>query len=106
MLEESERGDPMAGYYMLLTAEDVSENVKLLAAKEWNRWDLTLCALEPKYEKLEDDEWCLQHARIESHFFSHGCWIEDGELLKEENVEKIRHVPSEYPTLLCLILRC
>lgn len=57
------------------------------------------CKLEPRYEKLEDEEWCLQHARIESHFFSNGCWVEDGQLLKQQNIEMIRHIPSEYSGL-------
>lgn len=95
MLEEIERDDPIAGYCKLLTNETVSERRRLEAAREWNRWDLTLCSLEPEYEKLEDDEWRMQHARIESHFFSHGCWVEDGRLLKKENIEKIRNIPNK-----------
>lgn len=36
---------------------------------------------------------CLQHARMEVHYETNGAFLEEGQLLKEENVAKIRHIP-------------
>lgn len=44
--------------------------------------------------KSEDDKWALEFARIECHFFHHRGWMEDGQLLKKENVKKIQHIPT------------
>ncbi|KAF2170370.1 hypothetical protein M409DRAFT_35925 [Zasmidium cellare ATCC 36951] len=93
-LQPHEREDPIRAYHDLLTSEAVSEEEKVAATREWNRWDLTLSSIKPSYEKLEDAEWCRQHARIESWYFSHGCWVEDGELLREERIERIRRIPA------------
>lgn len=39
-------------------------------------------------------QWSLQFARIESHFFQNRGWMEDGFLLKPENIAKITHIPT------------
>lgn len=36
----------------------------------------------------------LEFARIESHFFHNRGWMEDGQLLKPENVARIAHIPT------------
>lgn len=33
-------------------------------------------------------------ARIESHYFVNGGFIEEGSLTKRENIDKIRHIPT------------
>ncbi len=69
--------------------------LKKAAAREWNRWDLTIGALyDPPnaYEKLEDDKRCLIHAMLETHYFVHGGFLEEGQLLREENIGRIRHL--------------
>lgn len=93
-LPEADREDPIAGYYKLMTSN--YEAVRIAAAREWNRWDLTLSNLKPSYAQLGNTEWILVHARLETHYFSNGCWVEDGELLRKENIDRIRHIPSEY----------
>ena len=102
-LPEEDHADPIKGYYKLLTDEKIGDDVKRAASREWNRWDITLCSLRPTYEKLEDEVWCMQHALLESHYFSHGCFIEDGSLLWKENIDKIRHIPSKPPFPLSLL---
>ncbi|KAI1126918.1 proline iminopeptidase [Nemania abortiva] len=95
-LPESERQDPMPAYYARITSKD--PNIAMAAAREWNRWDLAVGTLIPDPEniaQLDDDEWSLTHALFESHFlFHHGAWIEDGELLRPENIEKIKDIPG------------
>jgi proline iminopeptidase len=45
-------------------------------------------------QKLKDPAWLLAHARIEIHYFTNKAWMEDGQLLKKENIDKIRHIPT------------
>lgn len=42
---------------------------------------------------LSDDTWNLQHARMEIHYETNGGFMEEGQLLKPENIEKIKHIP-------------
>lgn len=97
-LPEGERADPVAGYYKLLTSKD-PEVVKA-AAREWNRWDLTLVSLKRSpnaYAKLEDPDWCLVHALMEAHYFAHGGFLERNQLFA--NIDKIQHIPGMYFTV-------
>lgn len=50
--------------------------------------------VDPEYiKKAEDPKWALAFARIECHYFVNGGFMPDGELLKPENVDKIKHLP-------------
>ncbi|KAH8652033.1 proline iminopeptidase [Xylariales sp. PMI_506] len=94
-LPVEERGDPYASYYRLLTSSD--HRVQIDAAREWNRWDLTRGSLEVdpnSFSRLDDEAWSLTHARLEAHFYVHGAWLEEGQLIKKENIDRIRHIPA------------
>ncbi|KAH8689679.1 proline iminopeptidase [Talaromyces proteolyticus] len=94
-LPESERQDPFKGYYKYLLSDDKS--TRLAAAKEWNRWDMTIGSLttdEHTFEKLNDEKWLLSHALLEAHYFSHAAWLTDEQILFKQNVDKIRHIPT------------
>ena len=83
-------------YYDLLRDEDRS--VRVAAATEWNRWELSIGSVVPPddaYALLENEDWTLAHARLESHYFMNGAFLEEGQLLKEENLKRIEHIPSE-----------
>ncbi|KAK5171168.1 uncharacterized protein LTR77_004312 [Saxophila tyrrhenica] len=93
-LPEEERADPYKGYLKLLTGDD--HEVKVKAAKAWNKWELGISQLRPDEEafgKLEDERWSLQHARMEVHYETNGAFMEEGQLLRPENIEKIKHIP-------------
>lgn len=93
-LPKDDRHDPIAGYYKLLTSGDPTLVTE--AAREWNRWDLTLTRLHGTplvYKKLHDVEWCITHAMLETHFFTHGAWLREGQLL--ENAAGLEHVTCE-----------
>jgi proline iminopeptidase len=95
-LPEDKRSDSMSAYYALMTSEDPA--TRLSAARVWS--GLELCASnlyidEKAFKKLDDDEWVLAHSSIEAHYFNHGAWMEDGQLLMKDNIDKIRHIPSE-----------
>ncbi|OQV02950.1 hypothetical protein CLAIMM_08061 [Cladophialophora immunda] len=94
-LPSSDRSDPLSGYYKLLTSDDPKERSR--AARAWNKLELTMSQLQPQentFQKLDDDRWCLAHARIEAHYFKHGAWLEEGQLIQKDNIDRIRHIPT------------
>lgn len=95
-LPEEERGDHVRALHGRLNSED--EAVSLPAARAWNRWEIMTSTLYPNVaglEQLEDPTYLLAHARIEAHYFTNAAWLEEGQLLEKENVDKIRHIPSK-----------
>lgn len=85
----------IAAYYSRLTSPD--PQIRLEAARRWSTWENATSKLyidDKHIAKGEDDKWALQFARIESHFFHNRGWLEDGQLLKPENVKKILHIPT------------
>ncbi|CAO1633315.1 unnamed protein product [Sympodiomycopsis kandeliae] len=94
-IPEPERKDMIGAYYSRLTSSDPA--VQLEAARKWSTWENATSKLyldEKHISKSEDDKWTLEFARIESHFFHNRGWMEDGQLLKKENVAKIAHIPT------------
>lgn len=96
ILPENDRQNPYKGYYDIFLSQDHGK--RLAAARNWSRWDLTISTLvhnPQSFEKLDDESWVLSHALLEAHYFVHNAWIEEGQILREENLKKIRHIPSE-----------
>ena len=95
-LPPEDRYNPIAGYYKLVTSEDY--DTRLNAARSWNLWDSSIGELVPVMspdQKLANlsDTWLLQHARMETHYAVNGGFMEDGQILKPENLAKIGHLP-------------
>ncbi|KAM0548805.1 hypothetical protein ACHAPJ_009661 [Fusarium lateritium] len=70
--------------------------MRINAARSWNKWDLTIGAIEPDvdtFKKIDDDDWSLSHARLEAHYIVHRSWLEEDQLLNPKNLDKIRHIP-------------
>jgi proline iminopeptidase len=90
----AEHGDLMSAYYRRLTSSDYA--TQLAAATAWSVWEGSTSFLrtDPSYVSLtESPEFAIAFARIESHYFVHGGFMErDDQLLA--NVERIRHIPS------------
>ena len=98
-LPPEDRYNPIAGYYKLLTSDDAE--TRLEAAKAWNRWDLSIGRLVPEATDRDPmegrtDAWALQHARLETHYAVNGGFMEDGQILKPENLAKISHIPCKF----------
>jgi proline iminopeptidase len=95
-LPENERRDPMNAYYARITSDD--REVARAAARQWNKWDMSLGTLRPDPAALahiDDPEWSFTHALFEAHYlFKHGAWMEDGQLLFPANMEKIKDIPG------------
>ena len=90
---ESERGNLMAAYRKRLTSPDKA--VQLEAAKAWSLWEGETITLLPEPEtsaKFAQDDFAIAFARIENHYFVHGGWLEEGQLLRDAG--KLRGIPG------------
>lgn len=89
-----ERGDLVKAFYKRLTSED--EKVRLEAAAAWSGWEASTVHLLPDPEsfmQFSSDQRAVSMARIECHYFTHGCWFRnDNQLI--EDVHRIRHIPA------------
>jgi proline iminopeptidase len=67
--------------------EDPDPEVRRKAATDWLTWEDAVISLEPKgtpkaYSSRPPDA-SLAFARICAHYFSHGAWLEEGEILRD-----------------------
>ncbi|WP_319530722.1 prolyl aminopeptidase [uncultured Cohaesibacter sp.] len=88
-----ERGDMMAAYYRRLTSDDRA--VQIEAAKAWSLWEgetITLLPDEVNSDMFGEDHFAIAFARIETHFFMHGGWLEEGQLLRD--AQKLSGIPG------------
>lgn len=80
----AERGDMMAAYRRRLTSDDTAEQLRCATA--WAQWEgetLTLLPDPGVSEAFYDPRYALAFARIENHYFVHGGWFEEGQLLRD-----------------------
>ncbi len=80
----ADRGDLLRAYHRLLTGDDAARQLE--AAKAWTIWEgetITLLPDPAMSAAFSDGHFALAFARIETHFFVHGCWLEDGQLLRD-----------------------
>ena len=92
-IPQAERGDLMAAYRKRLVSEDRA--VQLEAAKAWSLWEgetITLLPDPSLTEQHGDDDFAIAFARIENHFFVHGGWFEEGQLLRDAH--KLAGIPG------------
>ena len=92
-IPEAERGDLMAAYRKRLTSDDKS--VRIAAAKAWSLWEgetITLLPDPATSAPFGGDEFALAFARIENHYFVHGGWVEEGQLIRDAG--KLAGIPG------------
>ncbi|HEY4203355.1 MAG TPA: prolyl aminopeptidase [Devosiaceae bacterium] len=88
-----ERGDMMAAYRRRLT--DPDRGVQVEAAKAWAKWEgetLTLLPDPSVSTAFYDENYALAFARIENHYFVHGGWFDEGQLIRDAH--KLRDIPG------------
>ena len=89
-----ERGDLIGAYYRRLTGTDAA--VRLAAAKAWSTWEggTSYLLQNPDYiASTGADEFALQFARIECHYFVHGGFFEcDDQLLRDAH--RLKNIPA------------
>jgi proline iminopeptidase len=88
-----ERGDLMAAYRRRLTSGD--RDMQLEAARAWALWEGETGTLLPQSsvtDGFRNDDFALAFARIENHYFVHGGWFDDGQLLRDAG--RLRDIPG------------
>jgi len=93
VIPEAERGDLIAAYRKRLTSGD--RNVQLEAARAWSVWEgetITLLPDPALSAQHGEDDFAIAFARIENHYFTHGGWLEEGQLLRD--AIKLRGIPG------------
>jgi proline iminopeptidase len=89
----AERDDLMAAYEKRLN--DPDPKVHLPAARAWSVYEGSCSTLLPSPQTVAafgEERHALGLSRIEAHYFKHGVFLEDGQLLK--GVERIRKIPA------------
>lgn len=92
-LPEAEREDLLQNYIKRLQHPDPA--VHRPAAQAWSTYEGACSTLLPSPETVAAfgrDRTALGLARLEAHYFSRSCFLEEGELLR--GVGRIRHIPG------------
>ena len=92
-IPEAERGDLAAAYRRRLTGSDTT--AQLVAAQAWALWEgqtITLLPDPALTSSFADAHFALAFARIENHYFVHGGWLEEGQLLRDTG--RLRDIPG------------
>lgn len=93
VIPEAERSNLMAAYRKRLTSGD--RNVQLEAAKAWSVWEgetITLLPDPALSSHHAEGDFAIAFARIENHYFVHGGWFEEGQLLRD--AVKLKGIPG------------
>ncbi len=89
----AERGDLIAAYRKRLVGDN--RDAQIEAARAWSLWEGETLTLRPSAEiaaQHGDDRYALAFARIENHYFVHGAWLDEGQLLRD--VARLSHLPG------------
>lgn len=94
LVPQAERhGDLSAAYARLL--DDPSPEIQAQAAQEWCRWEDTHVSLMPGWEpdpRFQDPAFQMIFARLVTHYWSHGCFLADGEILA--GMHRLADIPA------------
>ena len=92
-IPEAERHDMMGAYRKRLVGEDKAEQLRCAIA--WSQWEgqtITLLPEPATSDKFGEEEFALAFARIENHYFVHGGWFEEEQLLRDAG--KLADIPG------------
>jgi proline iminopeptidase len=84
LVPDDRRGDVLGAYRALLASPH--REVRLVAARRWCRWERAISLLspvEPTGPDAVDEDAALALAEISVHYFAHGCFLRDGQLLAD-----------------------
>ncbi|GAA3541552.1 prolyl aminopeptidase [Amycolatopsis ultiminotia] len=83
-LDERQREDPLEGYSELLHSADRAMRER--AAIAWSVWEGATVALLPQtsfVDQYSNPSFALNFARLAVHYFRHGAWLEEGQLIRD-----------------------
>ena len=91
-IPEDEQHDMVSAYHKRLFSGIRDEELRFGLA--WSRWENALASIGSNGSTGDaSPEFSRTFARIENHYFAHGCFFEeDGQLLRD--VPKIAHIPA------------
>ncbi len=92
-IPEDERCDMITAYRARLTGDDAA--IQLEAARAWSVWEgetITLLPSAALAASHDDGHFAIAFARIENHFFFHGAWLEENQLLRDAG--KLQGIPG------------
>ena len=88
-----ERSRMIEAYHRRLFDPDPAVHVP--AAVAWTRWEASTVSVRPDPEQIAQavaPASATAFARIENHYFIHGGWLREGQLIA--GVDAIRHIPT------------
>ncbi|MCJ1445900.1 MAG: hypothetical protein MMC23_006405 [Stictis urceolatum] len=95
-IPEKERGDLVGAYYRRLC--DADYGIRLGAALRWGTYEAGVGTLrfdsDGALAGMGDERGLLARSLLQAHYAVHGGFMEEGQLLREENVERVRGVPA------------
>lgn len=81
----SERdGDLLAAYGRMVTSGDPVTRQR--AAVAWSAWEGAIVSIEPRGDYragYSEPAFAVPFARIALHYFTHGAWLDDGQLIRD-----------------------
>lgn len=86
-------GDLAAAYARLLAEPD--DAVREAAAAAWCAWEDTHVSLAPGWRpdtRYEDPAFRMTFARLVTHYWSHGCFLSEGEIL--DHMDSLATIPA------------
>lgn len=89
-----EAGIGMARAYAGLLASNDGE-VAAKAADDWCKWEASLVEVDPRSTpapRWRDPAFRLAFARLVTHYFSHGAWLEEQQIIR--SMDRIAHLPG------------
>ncbi len=91
--EDERDQDLVEVYHRLLHSPD--EDLARAAAIAWSTWEGATSSLLPHPDRVAETaepRFALAFARIENHYFRHGGFLDEGQLLRD--IAAIRHIPA------------
>jgi proline iminopeptidase len=88
-----ERAHLIEAYHRLLSDPDPAVHQE--AAIAWSRWESSTITLRPQAEtiaRFTAPEYATAFARIENHYFRHGGWWDEGQLIRD--AQRLRGIPA------------
>ncbi len=86
----NEQDNILKGYHQRLNSDN--ELMRMTAAKSWSLWHRRCASMNPLTDNNDSSHTTLRLARIESHYFYNGCFLDDNQILN--NMKIIKHIPT------------